>query len=543
MIPNNPGIITNDILLAAPTEYENDNGNNNQPNDDNKSVRHDEKDICQKASSAVAISLSFLHIRQISNIESFKRLTTLKLDNNYITKIENLSSLVNLTWLDLSFNQITTVEGLEHLTNLADLSLYHNRIKTIPPKSLDACISTLQCLSLGHNLITTLTANDVSASLCHTLRRFHKLRVLTLRGNPATSQNPQQYENTVLAHLPSLKYLDYRAIDVAKRADAETTVAEGGEGGTGNDKNPHRGHEKILTDPPRVDSSATTTTNTLRCDDSWCDTMPQKVTTALFLLLNELIDDAPPALVAATESKFEKRRIDVTKRWTSLRETNREEKTHFDEFLKREREEDTVATVLDMNAFRHRVTEFERRQRRGSGVDDGGSEVVSSETEEVALVAAPTREELTVLEERLLEREVGVTKRFKTAIANFVEGGVVKTSKAASELWEEYFDDASLITERFIDDVTPGDGDNKKGEEGGDGSAGDETTTEWRRRARDEIEKVRSDAKEREERNCRDLAEAYYDDEHERNRDRIKEIILFENEFAVRIDAFDEKGS
>eukprot|EP00744_Colponema_vietnamica_P004863 GILI01007203.1.p1 GENE.GILI01007203.1~~GILI01007203.1.p1 ORF type:complete len:523 (+),score=182.97 GILI01007203.1:70-1638(+) len=152
---------------------------------------------------AETISLSFKNILHIENLEGFRNLRKLQLDNNIIEEIKNLGHLVNLTWLDLSFNNITKIEGLENLVNLTDLTLYSNKIENIA--NLDNN-KKLQVLSLGQNRIASLE------QLMY-LRSFKSLRVLNLEGNPICKE--PDYKLYVLAHLKALKYLDYALIEEA----------------------------------------------------------------------------------------------------------------------------------------------------------------------------------------------------------------------------------------------------------------------------------------------------------------------------------------
>ncbi|XP_030898947.2 dynein regulatory complex subunit 3 isoform X2 [Melopsittacus undulatus] len=99
------------------------------------------------------LQLSFRNILQIANLWQFENLTKLQLDNNIIEKIEGLESLVHLVWLDLSFNNIEVIEGLDTLIKLQDLSLYSNRISKI--ENLDT-LQELQIFSIGKNNLTTL---------------------------------------------------------------------------------------------------------------------------------------------------------------------------------------------------------------------------------------------------------------------------------------------------------------------------------------------------------------------------------------------------
>lgn len=146
---------------------------------------------------------SYRHIVKIDNLLGLTSLTKLQLDNNDITKIENLDHLVNLTWLDLSFNKITKIEGLSTLTKLTDLSLFCNDIEVV--ENLDG-LTELQIVSLGNNAI-----KDLEYTMY--LRRFNKLRMVNLAGNPICKD--PEYRSYVLSHIKNLRYLDYRLVDEA----------------------------------------------------------------------------------------------------------------------------------------------------------------------------------------------------------------------------------------------------------------------------------------------------------------------------------------
>ncbi|KAL9835795.1 dynein regulatory complex subunit 3 [Geothlypis trichas] len=161
-------------------------------------------DIARKESINVKvvteIQFSFKNILQIANLWPLENLTKLQLDNNVIEKIEGLESLVHLVWLDLSFNNIEVIEGLDTLVKLQDLSLYNNRISTI--EHMDT-LQELQIFSIGKNNLTML--EDVIY-----LRRLKSLQTLNLSGNPFCSE--EHYRLFVVAHLPSLVYLDFKLV-------------------------------------------------------------------------------------------------------------------------------------------------------------------------------------------------------------------------------------------------------------------------------------------------------------------------------------------
>ncbi|XP_009988158.1 PREDICTED: leucine-rich repeat-containing protein 48 [Tauraco erythrolophus] len=154
------------------------------------------------------LQLSFRNILQIDNLWQFENLTKLQLENNIIEKIEALESLVHLVQLDLSFNNIEVIEGLDALVKLQDLSLYNNRISKI--EHMDT-LQELQIFSIGKNNLTTL--EDVIY-----LRRFKNLGTLNLTGNPLCDD--KQYTLFVVAHLPKLVYLDFKLVSDATREAA-----------------------------------------------------------------------------------------------------------------------------------------------------------------------------------------------------------------------------------------------------------------------------------------------------------------------------------
>lgn len=51
-----------------------------------------------------------------------------------------------------------------------------------------------------------------------TLRKFKKLRLLALRGNPVCGE--ADYKRFVLAHLPSLMFLDFAMVDANEVKDS-----------------------------------------------------------------------------------------------------------------------------------------------------------------------------------------------------------------------------------------------------------------------------------------------------------------------------------
>ncbi|NXA62645.1 DRC3 protein, partial [Mohoua ochrocephala] len=164
------------------------------------------------------LQLSFKSILQIDNLWPLENLTKLQLDNNVIEKIEGLESLVHLVWLDLSFNNIEVIEGLDTLVKLQDLSLYSNRISKI--EHMDT-LQELQIFSIGKNNLTIL--EDVVY-----LRRLKNLRTLNLSGNPFC--NREHYTLFVVAHLPSLVYLDFKLVRESTVRFLHSLIGKSGNG-------------------------------------------------------------------------------------------------------------------------------------------------------------------------------------------------------------------------------------------------------------------------------------------------------------------------
>lgn len=170
----------------------------------NATGQHIPVDTLPPANEISKFTFSFCNIHEIKNLDTFVNVTTLQFDNNHIARISGISHMKNLIWLDLSFNQITKIEGLESLTKLEDLTLFGNRIRKL--ENLDA-LTELSCFSIGKNEIETL--EDILY-----LRRFKKLRMLTVAGNPL-DKDPE-HRSFAMAHIPSLKYLDYKLVDPAE---------------------------------------------------------------------------------------------------------------------------------------------------------------------------------------------------------------------------------------------------------------------------------------------------------------------------------------
>ncbi|XP_077980345.1 dynein regulatory complex subunit 3-like isoform X2 [Glandiceps talaboti] len=192
-----PSVIDEDMLQKAVEEQ--------GPKEEAGNIAKQEGiDFCD----VTQLRLDFKNILKIDNLWQFTSLTKLQLDNNIIERIEGLDVLVNLIWLDLSFNNIEVIEGLEKLTKLEDVTFYNNRISVI--ENMDS-LKKLHVFSIGNNDVKPL--ENVKY-----LRRFKNLQTLNLSGN-AFCDDPN-YKAYVVAHIPSLVYLDFRLIDSNTRDSA-----------------------------------------------------------------------------------------------------------------------------------------------------------------------------------------------------------------------------------------------------------------------------------------------------------------------------------
>eukprot|EP00762_Andalucia_godoyi_P002481 ANDGO_02811.mRNA.1 Dynein regulatory complex subunit 3 len=154
-------------------------------------------------------TFSFCNLHEIKNLGTFKWVTMLQLDNNHIHKIDGLQHMVNLRWLDLSFNNIAKIENLHTLVNLCDLTLYGNQISHL--EGMEKLLQ-LECLSIGKNNLEKIE------EILY-LRRYKKLRMLTIAGNPL-DKDPE-HRSFCLAHCPGIKYLDYKLVDAAEKVAAK----------------------------------------------------------------------------------------------------------------------------------------------------------------------------------------------------------------------------------------------------------------------------------------------------------------------------------
>lgn len=142
---------------------------------------------------------------------------SLYLQENLIEKIENLHTLVNLRQLNLTDNLIQKIEGLSCLVSLETIQLKRNRIGKYG--GLDDLMGLLECPSLTCVDISDNYIEDENL-LPEIWEKMPKIAVIYMQGNPV-SKKIKNYRKTMIAKLPTLKYLDDRPVFEDDRVCAE----------------------------------------------------------------------------------------------------------------------------------------------------------------------------------------------------------------------------------------------------------------------------------------------------------------------------------
>ncbi|ANQ07418.1 Uncharacterized protein PCOAH_00016100 [Plasmodium coatneyi] len=132
------------------------------------------RNLTEEFNHAKVLSLENRKILLIQNIDLFRSLEELRLDNNLIEEIENLEGLSNLKILSISNNKIKKIKNLSQLQNLSELNLHNNLIEKI--ENLENNVN-LKILILSKNRIKHM--ENVTY-----LRVLKKLKFLNLMDNP-----------------------------------------------------------------------------------------------------------------------------------------------------------------------------------------------------------------------------------------------------------------------------------------------------------------------------------------------------------------------
>lgn len=164
--------------------------------------------------------------RSLLGLENNLELRCLFIQENVIETIEGLDNLKELRQMSLADNMIKIIgDGLEHCDRLDSLYLKHNRLGKDERGDVFSLSGLLKCPSLttidiSHNSITD------PAILDEVLVKMPNLHVLYCQGNDFI-RKIDYYRKTVIAKIPTLKYLDDRPVFEEDRRRAEA-FAEGG---------------------------------------------------------------------------------------------------------------------------------------------------------------------------------------------------------------------------------------------------------------------------------------------------------------------------
>lgn len=140
--------------------------------------------------------------------------------------MEALENLKELRQLNLSDNMLTFVEGLEGCDQLETVYLKRNRFGKDPRGDVESLRGLLDRPSINTLDISDNYLSD-PAIVDEVLVKMANLRVLYSSGNEFTKK-VSSYRKTIIARIPSLKYLDDRPVFEEDRRRAEAYVFRGG---------------------------------------------------------------------------------------------------------------------------------------------------------------------------------------------------------------------------------------------------------------------------------------------------------------------------
>ena len=491
-------------------------------------IREEETgEVCLKADECLAslalevltLKLSFKNVLEVDNLQGFQALRKLCLDNNVIKKIENVGHLVTLEWLDLSFNCIEKIEGLETLTKLTDLSLFQNRIRDI--ENLEKCLE-LECLSLGNNKVSALES-------VVKLRPFKKLRLLNLEGNPVAKES--EYRMYILSYLNTLTYLDYsvvlKAETVAAREQYQDELLDV-------EEKEALEFEKIAREENAKKYTAKLTEANLHFVESLFEDLfadDTEMQTKLRYLpgvddvynsFQSEVDIASDTFVQAGLGKFEEKEAAVK---------------FFETALKELREKYTSDSIENVEAF----AKFKKHTlRKLASSEEGGDPSLFNAFE--AAEIQPIFDKLDELYETLMDFEMYQQERFEK-LMNDIQQKLTDMKDSALELQQSYFrtleDHESAYTKEILQLVQDLVDRNSRDELEGlninddamafldDRDACLNAVTASHDIHVSKLFKIEDDAKNNEERQTKATIKQYKDTEHQRNRQRIFEIITY----------------
>ncbi len=210
-------------------------------------------------SATTSLHLQHLFIGQIENLDEYKNVKNLYLNQNLLTRIENVAALTQLRKLELNENNIERIENLA-LPTLVDLSIRNNGLESLDGiqdapklrilradenkigsiaglkelKEIEFVSlvgnkvvdieplrgSTVRSLNLKRNKITD---GDAVLSI---LASMKELRVLYMKGNPFVPKL-KDYRKRIISACPALTFLDDRKVEGWERRYVEAYLSGG----------------------------------------------------------------------------------------------------------------------------------------------------------------------------------------------------------------------------------------------------------------------------------------------------------------------------
>mmetsp|Transcript_10107 Transcript_10107/g.17068 ORF Transcript_10107/g.17068 Transcript_10107/m.17068 type:complete len:512 (-) Transcript_10107:334-1869(-) len=163
--------------------------------------------------------------KSMKGLETNTELRSLFIQENIIETIEGLDTLKDLRQINLNDNMINRISGLKHCEQLDTIYLKRNRLGRHEEGDVDSLKGllerpTLTCVDISDNYLSDPKILD------EILVNLPNLAVLYCQGNEFVKKI-NAYRKTLIARIPSLKYLDDRPVFEEDRRRAEA-YARGG---------------------------------------------------------------------------------------------------------------------------------------------------------------------------------------------------------------------------------------------------------------------------------------------------------------------------
>ncbi|XP_076061643.1 dynein axonemal assembly factor 1 homolog [Oratosquilla oratoria] len=152
-------------------------------------------------------------VSSFAGLEELPCLRSLSLVNNRLTSLEGANRLKFLVSLDVSGNLITNIDHLRCLPHLTIFYISHNNLSASQDIFHLILCPYLECVDLSYNRLE-------GAAILKVVSCMDNLLVLCLEGNPVTSL--PWYRNHVIASCRKLSFLDMETIPRLERCKVET---------------------------------------------------------------------------------------------------------------------------------------------------------------------------------------------------------------------------------------------------------------------------------------------------------------------------------